>query len=84
MNKKNIIIVLIILALLYFIYVKFFNKEKKVLKERKDWELKKIGKKSIKMGPKNGFWGVKMVKIVVGGSKKTAIFDPFFWSPIWV
>jgi OOP family OmpA-OmpF porin len=33
MNKKNIIIFLIVLALLYFIYKKFFNKETKVLKD---------------------------------------------------
>jgi OOP family OmpA-OmpF porin len=33
MNKKNIIIILIVLALLYFIYKKFFNKETKVLKD---------------------------------------------------
>jgi hypothetical protein len=36
MNKKNIIIILIVLALLYFIYKKFFNKETKVLKDAYD------------------------------------------------
>lgn len=36
MNKKNIIIVLIVLALFYFIYKKFFNKETKVLKDAYD------------------------------------------------
>ena len=48
MNKKNIIIVLIVLALLYFIYVKFFNKEKKVLKEAYDNLQFETGKAVIK------------------------------------
>lgn len=48
MNKKNIIIVLIILALLYFIYVKFFSKEKRVLKEAYDNLQFETGKAVIK------------------------------------
>lgn len=48
MNKKNIIIVLILLALLYFIYVKFFSKEKKVLKEAYDNLQFETGKAVIK------------------------------------
>lgn len=48
MNKKNIIIVLIVLALLYFIYVKFFSKEKKVLKEAYDNLQFETGKAVIK------------------------------------
>ena len=36
MNKKNIIIILIILALFYFIYKKFMNKDKKVINDAYD------------------------------------------------
>lgn len=48
MNKKNIIIVLIVIALLYFIYVKFFSKEKRVLKEAYDNLQFETGKAVIK------------------------------------
>lgn len=48
MNKKNIIIILIILALLYFIYKKFMNKDTKVIKDAYDNLQFETGKAIIK------------------------------------